>query len=68
MSAANDVQKPFAVVCIRADGREKLFAHYATQHEAAMVAARLCEVGCAAKVEPQRPLACASVAIDGPAA
>lgn len=43
--------KPFAVFCPRDDGRRRLFARYATRHEAEAVAKTLRNVGCEATAE-----------------
>jgi hypothetical protein len=41
----------YAVVCVRFDGRRRLFKDYADRAQADLVAARLNQVGCNAVVE-----------------
>ena len=45
----HDPARPWAVACVRADGRERLWMRYRDRTEAEAVAARLCEIGCPAR-------------------
>ncbi len=43
-------EKPFRVLCVRADGRESVFQSYTDRTEAERVASALARVGCATRV------------------
>ena len=46
----------YIVVCVRQDGTERAWRGYADYHEAKQAAARLCEVGCPARVATEGEL------------
>ena len=42
--------RPWSVWCVKRDGSEREFQRYVTRDEALVIAARLAEVGCTARV------------------
>lgn len=49
--ADDDTPRPFAVYCIREDGRQRLFNRYASRREAEYFARRLAKAGCRVSID-----------------
>jgi hypothetical protein len=52
---AGSTDKPFRVVCIREEGRARIFGRYSTRADAEHFASSLNRIGCQARVERDEP-------------